>query len=173
MAPAVAANRTTEGDLGVSSYFEVHVRREARWTIDCTATTAAEALAEAEEIVRRVDVRAVKVVNERYNPRIDQSAARVVFKVEKPERKQSRGPFRMMAAPRVVNALPPVAAASPGHSAPSSAASQSEERSVPPRGYRARARATSPAASWLLFAWASLVLALGASALFVVLLVVG
>ena len=171
MARLSAAARPTEDDLGVASYFEVHVRREARWTIDCTATTAAEALAEADEIVRRADVGAVKVVNERYNPRNDLSAARIVYKVEKPERKRTRGPVRMVAAPRIANAPPIVAAASSGNGRPGSPASQPDQRPVPPRGYGART--TSPAATWLLFAWASLVLALGASALFVVLLVVG
>jgi|GEM_PF-2021555 len=178
MARTLAAARPNEDDLGVASYFEVHVRREARWTIDCTATTAAEALAEAEDIARRTDVMAVKVVNERYNPRTDQSAARVIHKVEKPERKRARGPVRMVAAPRAVPASKPATLA--GHAetpAPTAVAEPATATSTAaqqrPQHALARGAPASPAAPWLLFAWASLVLALGASALFVLLLVIG
>lgn len=180
MARTLAAARPNEDDLGVASYFEVHVRREARWTIDCTATTAAEALAEAEDIARRTDVMAVKVVNERYNPHTDQSAARVIHKVEKPERKRARGPVRMVAAPRVVPVAKPETAAEtgpatpqPARPEPASARAQPAEPSRLPQHAVAGGTSASPAAPWLLFAWASLVLALGASALFVLLLVVG
>jgi len=177
MARTLAAARSTEDDLGVASYFEVHVRRETRWTIDCTAATAAEALAEAEDIARRTDVMAVKVVNERYNPRTDQSAARVVYKVEKPERKRSRGAVRMVAAPRVPRAPQPATIPTPAdlqNAAPIAEPPAPPGRSTaPPRHAVARDAPAASASTWLLFAWASLVLALGASALFVLLLVIG
>ncbi len=184
MAPVLAADRVAEDDLGVASYFEVHVRRDERWMIDCTSPTAAEALTEAEDIVRRGDVMAVKVVNERYNPRTDQSAGRVIFKLEKPERKKRNGAMRMIASPRVVSAAPPVVSAPPVAVAVAEAATPAAAAGLaatppspgePPRGHRpSDARGTpSPTAPWLLFAWASLALALGASALFVFLLVIG
>lgn len=180
MARMLAAARSAEEDLGVASYFEVHVRREARWTIDCTAATAAEARVEAEDIARRTDVMAVKVVNERYNPRTDQSATRVIFKVEKPERKRSRGAVRLAAAPRVprppqlaTNATPVGApTAAPLSEPPTISAPPAMPPPLPQRAVPGRAP-SSPASTWLLFAWASLVLALGASALFVFLLVLG
>jgi hypothetical protein len=181
MAPMLAADRVAEDDLGVASYFEVHVRRDERWMIDCTSPTAAEAMIEAEDIVRRSDVMAVKVVNERYNPRTDQSAGRVIFKLEKPERKKRGGANRMIAAPRVMSVAPPVVAAAPLVADAMPAAAPDLAPATPPRAERARARPppgargtpSSPTAPWLLFAWASLALALGASALFVLLLVIG
>jgi hypothetical protein len=180
MAPVLVADRAAEDDLGVASYFEVHVRRDERWMIDCTSATAAEALAEAEDIARRGDVMGVKVVNERYNPRTDQSAGRVVFKLEKPERKNRGGAIRMNAAPRVVPAAPPVVTAAPAaEAALSAAAAESAPASPPlaalPRRHPPGAHSTpsSPTAPWLLFAWASLALAVGASILFVFLLVIG
>lgn len=177
MARTFAAARSIEDDLGVVSYFEVHVRRETRWTIDCTGSTAAEALAEAEDIARRLDVMAVKVVNERYNPRTDQSAARVIYKVEKPERKRSRGAVRMVAAPRVPHAPQPATPVDTQSVAPiaepPAAAAQPAGPTALPRHSVVRDAPASSTATWLLFAWASLVLALGASALFVLLLLVG
>jgi hypothetical protein len=181
MAPVLVADRAAEDDLGVASYFEVHVRRDERWMIDCTSATAAEALTEAEDIVRRGDVTGVKVVNERYNPRTDQSAGRVIFKFEKPERKKRGGTVRMIAAPRVVPAARPVAPGAPDVDAAISAAAPDPAPATPspddlPRGRPppgARGTPSSSTAPWLLFAWASLALALGASALFVLLLVIG
>jgi hypothetical protein len=180
MAPALAANRTAEDDLGVASYFEVHVRRDERWTIDRMAPTAGEAVAEAEDIAKRADVTAVKVVNERYNPRIDQSAGRIIFKLEKPERRRRSGHMRLMASPRVP---PPAPAAQPSES-PLAIASLPPPATSPPPAPAARTSGgpaprgaprgpQAPTAPWLLFAWASLALALGASALFVFLLVIG
>ena len=181
MAPVLVADRAAEDDLGVASYFEVHVRRDDRWMIDCTSASAAEAQAEAEDIVRRGDVMAVKVVNERYNPRTDQSAGRVVFKIEKPERKRRGGPIRMLAAPRAMPAAPPAAPAAPPTEAAMAEASPEAALASPPLAAPPRRRpppgadatASSLTAPWLLFAWASLALALGASALFVLLLVIG
>ena len=166
MAPVLAAARPIEDDLGVASYFEVHVHRDQRWMIDCTSASASEAVAEAEAIVRRTDVKAVKVVNERYNPQTEQTASRVVFKVEKPERKRGRGSMRLAAAPRVSAPAPPVAE-------PATAPLPPAELSGPLLPLSGRAGPPSAAAPWLLFAWASLALALGASGLFILLLVVG
>ncbi len=179
MAPALAANRTAEDDLGVASYFEVHVRRDERWTIDCMAPSAGEAVAEAEDIARRADVTAVKVVNERYNPRTDQSAGRVVFRLEKPEGRRRSGHVRLMASPRVPPPPPPAAQPPatttplpPAPTSPPPAPAARPSGGPAPTGAR-RGPAEAPTAPWLLFAWASLALALGASALFVFLLVIG
>lgn len=178
MAPLLAADRAAESDLDVVNYFEVHVQRAERWMIDCTSANAAEAMSEAEAIFRRGDVMAVKVVNERYNPRTDQSAARVVCKLEKPERKRRGGSIRMIAAPRVAPA--PVAAAIAASDAPAVAAADAVLSPSPLAAELPRARpppatggTSPPTAPWLMFAWASLTLALGATALFVLLLVIG
>ncbi len=151
-------------ETAVASYFEVHVRRADRWVIDCTCANAAEARAEAADIARKPDVLGVKVVNERYNPRTEQSAARVVFKVEKPERRPRSGFVRVAAASR-----PVAAAAPPARPLPEAAWDTAPAASAPSGG--ALELPTQPA-PWLLFAWASLALAVTASLLFLFLLVV-
>jgi hypothetical protein len=162
MAEALAPAALADGDT-VASYFEVHVRRGDRWVIDCTAPSADEALAEAEDIVRRADVLAVKVVNERYNPRTDQTAARVIFTATKPERKRAPGPIALRAVAR----LPERPRSSP------EAASPIIDPTVETAAFRpASSGQPAPApAPWLVFAWASLALAIGATLLFGILLV--
>jgi hypothetical protein len=163
MAEALAATAVAETDA-VASYFEVHVRRGDRWVIDCTAASADDALAEAEDIARRADVLAVKVVNERYNPRTDQTAARVIFTAAKPERKRAGDRIGLRAMPRPpqpTKTLPP--AAPPILEAPTETAAPGRPASNEP--------APSPA-PWMLFAWASLALAVAATLLFGILLVV-
>ena len=165
--PAVA------DDDAVASYFEVHVRRGDRWVIDWTSPLAADALAEAEDLARKADVQGVKVVNERYDRRTDQSAARVIFKLEKPERKRPSGFARPMAAPPGPRRPAPAAGPSPAPAAgppeaPVLPEAWPDAPSWPPRP---PAPGSSPA-PWGLFAWASVALAVAAALLFGFLLLV-
>jgi hypothetical protein len=163
MAEVVAHAALANGDT-VASYFEVHVRRGDRWVIDCTAPSADEALAQAEDIARRGDVLAVKVVNERYNPRTDQTAARVIFTVTKPERKRAPGPMLLRAVARSSEPTRPLP----------DAASPATDPALETAAFR-QASSNQPAsapAPWLMFAWASLALAVAATLLFGLLLVV-
>ncbi len=162
MAEAVATPSLAPEDA-VVSYFEVHVRRGDRWVIDCTAPSAAEAVAEAEDIARRLDVLGVRVVNERYNRHTDQSAARVILKLEKPERKRPAGPVRLVAPPRTA-----LRQAAPG--APPAAAPVPDPTPLLPPDEPFEP--ASPISPWQLFAWASLALAGAATLLFVLLLLV-
>ena len=157
------------------SHFEVHVQREGRWTIDCIARTAAEALAEAEEIARRPEVLGCKIVNERYNPLTDLCAARVVHRFEKPRRKRqpaARAPRPSSAAPSSAlsssAAMAPAWAVPPPSSAPPPAA---EAAARPLSGIRP---AAPPAPSlWLSAAWAGSALAVAATLLFALLSLAG
>lgn len=159
MAEARAVPAVADDDA-VASYFEVHVRRGDRWVIDWTSPLAADALAEAEDLARKVDVQGVKVVNERYDRRTEQSAARVIFKLEKPERKRPSGFARPMAAgPRPAPAAGPAKAQVLPDAEPLAP-------SWPPR----HPAPASPPAPWELFAWASVALAVAAALLFGLLL---
>jgi hypothetical protein len=174
--PAVA------DDDAVASYFEVHVRRGDRWVIDWTSPLAADALAEAEDLARKADVQGVKVVNERYDRRTEQSAARVIFKLEKPERKRPSGFARPMAVPGPRRSPPPPAAAPPPVTAagpppvpaarPPSAQVLRDAEQLAPSWRPCHPGPTSPPAPWELFAWASVALAVAAALLFGLLLLV-
>jgi hypothetical protein len=169
MAEARAVPAVADDDA-VASYFEVHVRRGDRWVIDWTSPLAADALAEAEDLARKVDVQGVKVVNERYDRRTEQSAARVIFKLEKPERKRPSGFARPMAAgplPAPATGPPPAPAARP----PKAPVLPDAEPITP--SWRPRHPGPgSPPAPWELFAWASVALAVAAALLFGLLLLV-
>ena len=186
MAQALAAAAGDAAETAVASYFEVHVQRDERWMIDCTAHNAEDALAEAEEIARKADVTAVKVINERYNAATDQSAARVVFKVEKRRRSpRSDGP-RLMARPRAARAAPVTGQASSGPEEgadpPAAALSADHARSIPHPTLRPTgpvglsldlaSRPGAAAGTWQLFAWASIGLAVAATLLFIILLLI-
>ena len=184
MAQAVAAAASGAADTSVASYFEVHVQRDERWMIDCTAHNAEDALAEAEEIARKADVTAVKVINERYNAATDESAARVIFKVEKRRRsRRSDGP-RLVAQARVARPNPfttPLsrqASSAPGPEAEAAAAKLDANpvRPIPHATDSASLRHTShpraAAGPWQLFAWASIALAVAATLLFIILLLI-
>lgn len=151
MANGLAASGAAKDDDAVVSYFEVHARRGDRWVIDCTTQDAREALNEADELTRKSDVLAVKVFNERYDPRTDRSATRLIFEQEKPARKRQARPL-MAAVSR------------PTVTAPRAA----DDTSVPSLAPLPPA-APPAAAPWLLFAWATMALAIGATALFVLL----
>jgi hypothetical protein len=186
MAQALAAAASDAADTAVASYFEVHVQRDDRWMIDCTAHNADEALAEAEEIARKSDVTAVKVINERYNAATDESAARVVFKVEKRRRsRRSDGPC-LVAQPRVARPQPPAGQvpSAPGPQADAPAAAPNAGHARPIRSPSLRpiasanpsvgltSRPNAAAGPWQLFAWASIALAVAATLLFIVLLLI-
>ena len=190
MAEAVAAASGSEPEIAVASYFEVHVRRNDRWMIDCTAHNADDALAEAEEIARKADVTAVKVINERYNPATDESAARVIFKVEKRRRsRRSDGP-RLVAQARVARPNPvttPLSGQASSAPWPEAEAAAAELNGNPLRQIpHPTLRSTDPASvdlgltnrpraaagPWQLFAWASIALAVAATLLFIVLLLI-
>jgi len=157
-------------DDAVASYFEVHVRRGDRWVIDWTSPLAADALAEAEDLARKVDVQGVKVVNERYDRRTEQSAARVIFKLEKPERKRPSGFARPMAA----GPLPAPATGPPSAPAarPPKAQVLPDAEPIAPSWRPRHPGPASPPAPWELFAWASVALAVAAALLFGLLLLV-
>lgn len=184
MAQASAAAASGAAETAVASYFEVHVQRHERWMIDCTAHNADDALAEAEEIARKADVTAVKVINERYNAATDESAARVVFKVEKRRRPRRSDSPRLVAQPRVARPTPVPAQASsaPGPQAdlPAVDLDASHGRAIPdpppidPAGLSSSFVSCRPAATgpWQFFAWASIALAVAATLLFMLLLLI-
>lgn len=166
MAKASMAAASAGDEKAIVGYFEVHVRRDDRWMIDCTSRLADDALAEATEIVKRNEVRAVKVVHERYNPSTDQSASRVIYDFAKPERRRGQTVLRL-AQPRPLSAAPAMAetaAAMPNH--------------LPAVGTRAhrppvRHRSPPPPAPWTAFAIATLALAITATLLVIILAVSG
>jgi hypothetical protein len=177
MAEARAVPAVADDDA-VASYFEVHVRRGDRWVIDWTSPLAADALAEAEDLARKVDVQGVKVVNERYDRRTEQSAARVIFKLEKPERKRPSGFARPMAAgplPAPATGPPPAPAAGPPSAPavrPPKAQVMPDAEPIAPSWRPRHPGPASPPAPWELFAWASVALAVAAALLFGLLLLV-
>ena len=174
MAEARAVPAVADDDA-VASYFEVHVRRGDRWVIDWTSPLAADALAEAEDLARKADVQGVKVVNERYDRRTEQSAARVIFKLEKPERKRPSGFARPMAAPPGPRrpAPPPAAGPPPAPAAgPPRAQVLPDAEPLAPSWPPRHPGPASPPAPWELFAWASVALAVAAALLFGLLLLV-
>ncbi len=179
MAQALAVAQSGEAAATVASYFEVHVRRNERWMIDCTAHNADDALALAEEIARKTDVTAVKVINERYNPVTDQSATRVIFNVEKRRRQQRHDGPRLMAQPKLRSTPPStVPTASIPKRSDGPIAADRDTLSPFAADAAARTRALSPSleqasgepAPLQLFAWASIALAVAATLLFIVLL---
>lgn len=153
----VAMVSAKDDRIAFVSHFEVHVQRDGRWTIDGIAETAAEALATAEEIARRPDVLAFKIVNERYCPTTGDTATRIVHAMEKPPRKKKPiGP--LAARPRP---MPPLddSRAPPASFPPAPATAGTAEKRKEP-------------SLWLLFTWASLALASASALLFMVLIVV-
>lgn len=167
MAQAATAPTVIAGDA-IVGYFEVHVRRDDRWLIECTAQVAEDALSEAQDLARRSDVRGVKVVHERYNPQTDQSAGRVVFDFAKPEHKRPHGLPRPAAVPRPQPAEPQTVPAAAG----ATPASPPPPRSSPSMsGAAFRRRPVAAPVPWTAFAWASLALAVAATLLFLVLAV--
>ncbi len=165
------------GDIGeaIVSCYEVHVLRDERWVIDCMSRDAEEALTNAHDLARRAEVLGVKVIHERYNPRTDQSAARVVYSRLKPPRPKGRR-------------LAPIGAfvarsrgTSPGNGSGGEASAAAptipDDRRTPSPSITHEALRRRPSAadigSWHLFAWASLALAVTASLLFLLLLLVG
>lgn len=187
MAQALATAADSAAESSVASYFEVHVQRDDRWMIDCTAHNAEDALAEAEEIARKADVTAVKVINERYNAATEESAARIVFKVEKRRRSRHRDGPRLMAQPRVARPVP-VSISLPAPASYDLGSSNEPEVEGNARHAHSTPDPISPwvdptdlsrgavsdaryaAGPWQLFAWASITLALAATMLFIVLL---
>lgn len=179
MAEALAvAGRAGAVGEAIASCFEVHVLRDERWVIDCMSEHAEDALANAHDLARRAEVLGVKVIHERYNPRTDLSAARIVFCALKPPRPKARrlapvGAFASRPGATTPDDRPsgaPLAAEAPWQDArpPTSLASPPAARR--PAGRRPPA---PDAGSWHLFAWASLGLAVTASLLFVLLLLAG
>lgn len=80
--------------LKSESHFEVHVLTRGRWMIECTSREQDVALEDASELVRRPDIRGVKVIKETYSPYNDLTAAISIFNHIKPEPKRgilSRG----------------------------------------------------------------------------------
>ena len=70
------------------SHFEVHVLTRGRWIIECTSREQGLALEDANELVRRPDIRGVKVIKETYSPFNDLTAAISIFNHIKPEPKR-------------------------------------------------------------------------------------
>jgi len=94
--------------LKSESHFEVHVLSRGRWMIECISREQAVALEDANELVRRPDVRGVKVIKETYSPFNDLTAAISIFSHVKPAPKRrlmnrARGP---VTAPKTNNAQP-------------------------------------------------------------------
>lgn len=181
MAQALAAAQSGEVAVTVASYFEVHVRRDERWMIDCTAHNADDALALAEKIACKTDVTAVKVINERYNPVTDQSAARVIFNVEKRRRQRRHDGPRLMAQPRAKNTPPSTVPAAPTPKRTEGLTAADPDASspfAPDSTVRTRVPgqslglASGGPAPWQLFAWASIALAVAATLLFILLLLI-
>jgi hypothetical protein len=170
MAQAGPAMAGADDVSAIVGYFEVHVRRDDRWMIDCTAQRAEDALAEAAELGRRSEVQAVKVVHERYNPATDQGASRVIHDFAKPERKRGLGMARLAMARPAPPAAKPLAAvqpapapAEPQHHAPPPSPGRTQPRSMPP----------PQPVPWAAFVWATLALATAATLLFLVLAISG
>lgn len=165
------------GGIGeaIVSCFEVHVLRDERWVIDCMSADAEEALTNAHDLARRAEVLGVKVIHERYNPRTDQSAARVVFSRLKPPRPKVRRlaaagafaarPRGISHGNRTVGEASAAGPAIPDDRLPPSPPITHQ----PPR----RRPSAADTGSWQLFAWASLALAVTAALLFLLLLLAG
>jgi len=162
---AVAGDAST-----IVGYFEVHVRRDDRWMIDCTAQRAEDALAEAAELARRSEVQGVRVLHERYNPATDQGASRVIHDFAKPGRKRGPGMAKLAAA----RPGPPTANPFAAIAAPASAVIEPRHHASPPSGrITPNARPTTQPAPWAAFVWATLALATAATLLFLVLAISG
>lgn len=72
------------------THFEVHVLRGGRWMIEATSKDQQQAMADAKDLVKRSEVRAIKVFKETTNNDLGRSAAISIFSHVK--REQRKGP---------------------------------------------------------------------------------
>ena len=114
-------------------HYEVHVLRGDRWMIDMTTRERTEAVEDAEGILRRQRVGGVRVLQERFNPRTDTVAGRVILEkiMPKPDRRKIAGPA---ARPRIERRRVEGVDA-PVRRAPAAAAPPPEQRGTPLVGY--------------------------------------